>query len=277
MRCSSLESTRAACGGYRGTNTSPIQHHTPDLRSELAEQRKGQMEQIKQWQQALVDTGLLPAGTPSLTSTIAKAGGQFSIQEQGRPPTQKNRTTPQGDGKRKRSDKTSETNHKQKQETSRRRGTATKTATQTTTTRKGERKGASGKRPGISEAAMLNSRTAQQTPSEATPLARSVQTEGRPTPTLVLPSDLKTGNHPVKVRSERDIIMESSVCCFSLGGTQLKASLLPTLEQCHRTDRSCRGPTRAPTATSQRPPFTARFWPNINLGGSRGASSAGML
>jgi hypothetical protein len=49
---------------------------------------------------------------------------------------------------------------------------------------------------------MLTSRTAQQTPSEATPLAMSMQTEGHPTPTLVLPSDLKTGNHPVKVLSE---------------------------------------------------------------------------
>jgi hypothetical protein len=163
--------------GIGKTNTSAIQHHTRDLSAELAEQREGQTGQIEQWQQALFDAGLLPAGSPSPTSRIQKAGGQLSTKQQGRPPTQKKRATPQGDGKRKRSAQTpaSETNNKQKSETPRQRSTGTKTAAQTTTTRKGERKRASG------------NRTGQQTPSEATPLVMSMQTAGRPTPTLVHP------------------------------------------------------------------------------------------
>ncbi len=268
-------------GGLWKLTLGLIQRHTRDISAELAEQRKAQTVQIQRWRQALFDAGLLPAASPRPTGRVENAGGQISTKEQGRPPTQKKRT-PQGAGKRKRSSKTSasQTNNKQKSETSRRRATATKTTTQRTTTRKGEGKKASGNRPGILEAAMLTSRTGQQTPSEATPLARSMQTAGHPTPTLVLPlpSDLKTGNHSAKmVRSERDVIVESMYAALPLVGTQLKAPLLPTLEQYHRADRSCRGPTPAPTATSQRRPFTARFWPNVNLAGSRGASSAAML
>ncbi len=211
-----------------------------------------------QWQQALFSAGLLPAGSPSPTSRSTK--------EQGRPPAQKKRRTPKGGGKSKRygTSPGNQTNKKQKSETSR-------TAAQTTSTTKGEMKRATGKHPGSSEATMPTSRTAQQTPQhEAPPLVRPMQTAARPTPTLVLPlpSDLTTSNRPVKVHSERDAI---SVCCFSLDGTQLKASLPTTLEQHHRA----KGPSPSPTATPRRCPSTYFHSPNINLGGC--ASSAGAL